>query len=77
MRRDQTYLIRDARLFIGDGNIIEQGAVLIKHGKIAEIYTGSAPDPKTLKAEPVDAAGKTLIPGLIDVHAHLGSPGGY
>ncbi len=77
VHRDQTYLIRDARLFLGDGTVIEQGSVLIKHGKIAEIYTGAAPDAKALKAEPIDAAGKTLLPGLIDVHAHLGSTGGY
>ena len=56
---------------------IEQGAVLVRHGKIAEIYTGSAPDPKSLKAEAIDAAGKTLLPGLIDVHVHLGGSGGY
>ncbi len=77
MRRGHTLLIRDARLFLGDGNVIEQGAVLVKDGKIVEIYTGSAPDPKTLKAEAIDAAGKTLMPGLIDVHIHLGSPGGF
>ncbi len=77
MRRGHTLLIRDARLFLGDGNVIEQGAVLVKDGKIAEIFTGSAPDPKTLKAEAIDAAGKTLMPGLIDVHIHLGSPGGF
>jgi imidazolonepropionase-like amidohydrolase/ABC-type multidrug transport system permease subunit len=76
MSRSRTVLIRDARLFLGDGNVIEQGAVLIKDGKIAEIYTGTAPDAKTLKAEPIDAAGKTLMPGLIDVHVHLGAPGG-
>jgi imidazolonepropionase-like amidohydrolase len=77
VRRDQTYLIRDARLFLGDGTVIEQGSVLVKHGKIAEIYTGAAPDAKALRAEAIDAAGNTLLPGLIDVHAHLGSPGGY
>jgi imidazolonepropionase-like amidohydrolase/ABC-type multidrug transport system permease subunit len=77
MRRTRTLLIRDARLFLGDGNVIEQGAVLVKDGKIAEVFTGAAPDPKTLKAEAIDAAGKTLMPGLIDVHIHLGNPGGF
>jgi imidazolonepropionase-like amidohydrolase/ABC-type multidrug transport system permease subunit len=77
MRRSRTILIRDARIFLGDGNIIEQGAVLVKDGKTAEIYTGAAPDPKSIKAEAIDAAGKTLLPGLIDVHVHLGSPGGF
>ena len=77
MRRSHTHLIRDVRLFLGDGNVIEQGAVLIKDGRIAEIYPGTAPDAKTLKAEAIDAAGKTLMPGLIDVHVHLGAPGGF
>jgi imidazolonepropionase-like amidohydrolase/ABC-type multidrug transport system permease subunit len=77
MERTRTWLIRDARLFLGDGTVIEQGSVLIKNGKIAEIYTGPAPDAKNLKAEGIDAAGKTLLPGLIDVHVHLGSPGGF
>jgi imidazolonepropionase-like amidohydrolase/ABC-type multidrug transport system permease subunit len=77
MERNETQLIQNARLFLGDGTVIEQGAVLIKNGKIAEVYTGSAPDAKTLNAAAVDAAGKTLLPGLIDVHVHLGSPGGF
>jgi imidazolonepropionase-like amidohydrolase len=35
------------------------------------------PDPAFLRAELVEAAGKTLLPGLIDVHVHLGAPGGF
>jgi imidazolonepropionase-like amidohydrolase/ABC-type multidrug transport system permease subunit len=77
LRRSRSLLIRDARLFLGDGQVIEQGSVLIRDGKIVEIYNGPAPDAKALKAEPIDAAGKTLLPGLIDVHVHLGSPGGF
>ncbi len=77
IERDRSYLIHDARLFTGDGTVIEQGSVLIRHGKIAEIFTGAAPDAKSLNAESIDGAGKTLLPGLIDVHVHLGSPGGF
>ena len=44
--------------------------------KNRQIYTGAAPDAKSLKAEGVDAAGKRLLPGLIDVHVHLGNPAG-
>ena len=75
-RRD-TYLIRGARIFIGDGKVIENGSVLIRDGKIAEIFDGQGPDPKTLKADVVEAAGKTILPGLIDVHVHLGAEGGF
>lgn len=74
-QRSRTALIRDARLFLGDGTVIDQGSVLIKDGKIAEIYTGPAPDAKSLRADAIEAAGKTLLPGLIDVRVHLSLPG--
>jgi imidazolonepropionase-like amidohydrolase/ABC-type multidrug transport system permease subunit len=75
--RSRTLLIRGARIFVGDGRVIESGAVLIKNGKIAHVYQGEAPSAKQLKAEAVEAAGKTLLPGLIDVHVHLSAPGGF
>jgi len=75
--RSRTYLIRNARIFIGDGRVIENGAVLVKNGKIAEVYNGNTPDEKTVNAEAIDAAGKTILPGLIDSHVHLGAPGGF
>jgi imidazolonepropionase-like amidohydrolase/ABC-type multidrug transport system permease subunit len=74
--RSETFLIRGARIFVGDGKVIESGAVLVRAGKIAEVYEGNGPDPKSVKAETVEAAGKTILPGLIDVHIHLGAPGG-
>ncbi|HWE50795.1 MAG TPA: amidohydrolase family protein [Bryobacteraceae bacterium] len=75
-QRSRTQLIRNARIFTGDGRVIENGAVLVKAGKIAEIYDGNIPDPKAVNAEAIEAAGKTLLPGLIDTHVHLGAPGG-
>jgi imidazolonepropionase-like amidohydrolase/ABC-type multidrug transport system permease subunit len=77
LARGDTFLIRGARIFVGDGKVIENGSVLIRGGKIAEVYEGEGPDPKELKAETVEAAGKTILPGLIDVHVHLGAPGGF
>jgi imidazolonepropionase-like amidohydrolase/ABC-type multidrug transport system permease subunit len=76
LARGDTFVIRGARIFVGDGKIIENGSVLVRGGKIADVYEGEGPDPKTLKAETVEAAGKTILPGLIDVHVHLGAPGG-
>jgi imidazolonepropionase-like amidohydrolase/ABC-type multidrug transport system permease subunit len=75
--QSRTLLIRGARIFVGDGRVIESGAVLVKNGKIEHVYEGEAPDPKELHAEAVEAAGKTVLPGLIDVHVHLSSPGGF
>jgi imidazolonepropionase-like amidohydrolase len=70
-------LIQNARIFVGNGKVIESGAVLVRGGKIAEVYDGSFPAAKTLNAEAIDAAGKTVLPGLIDMHVHLGGPGGF
>lgn len=75
MRRGQTWLIKDARIFTGDGRVIERGSVLVKGGRIEAIFEGSAPDAKTLKAETLEASGKTVLPGLIDTSVNLFLPG--
>jgi imidazolonepropionase-like amidohydrolase/ABC-type multidrug transport system permease subunit len=77
IERGKTWLIQNARVFVGDGRVIESASILVKGGKIAEIYEGNAPDAKALKADLVEAAGKTVLPGLIDVHVHLGATGGF
>lgn len=77
LRRGHNWLIQNARIFVGNGKVIESGSVLIKQGKIVEIYEGAAPDAKTLNADLIEAAGKTVLPGLIDVHVHLGASGGF
>ena len=75
--RGRTRLIQNARIFVGNGRVIESGAVLIRNGKIAEVYDGTFPDAKSLSAQAIDGAGKTVLPGLIDLHVHLGAPGGF
>ena len=76
LQRSGIFLVRNTRIFIGDGSVIENGSVLVRDGKIAEIYQGSGPDPDSIHAETVEGAGKTLLPGLVDVHVHLGGPAG-
>jgi len=76
IRRNVTRLIRGATILTGDGTVLRNAAVLLSQGRIAQVYGGAAPSAESLHAEPVEAAGKTLLPGLIDVHVHLGSTGG-
>jgi ABC-2 type transport system ATP-binding protein len=76
LRRSRTMLIGNARIFVGDGKVIESGGVLVRNGRIAEVYEGTVPEAKDVKAEAIEAAGKTLLPGLIDVHVHLIATGG-
>src|SRR5436190_10908283 len=75
--RGNSWLIQNARIFVGNGKVIESGAVLVRQGKIDSVYEGSFPEAKSLNAEATDAAGKTLLPGLIDMHVHLGASGGF
>jgi imidazolonepropionase-like amidohydrolase/ABC-type multidrug transport system permease subunit len=77
LQRSGTFLIRGPRIFTGDGRVIENGAVLVHDGKIAEVFaSGAAPDAASLQADAIEAAGKTLLPGFIDAHVHLGGPAG-
>jgi imidazolonepropionase-like amidohydrolase/ABC-type multidrug transport system permease subunit len=76
LQRSGTWLIRNTRVFVGDGTVKENATVLVRDGKIGEIYDGAGPDAGKLRADVVEGSGKTLLPGLIDVHVHLSSPGG-
>ena len=54
-----------------DGGVIEDGVIVVENNRIAAIGRSgevSIPD----SAATVDVAGKTIIPGLIDAHAHVG-----
>lgn len=69
-------LIKHVRLLaeLSNGCKADCGSVRIKDGKIAEV---SAEELQPLAEEDVfDAAGKTLLPGLIDLHTHITLLGG-
>jgi imidazolonepropionase-like amidohydrolase len=68
-------LIRGATVLTGTGERIENGDVLIVDGRIQAVGSGLA---APAGARVVDAAGRWVTPGLIDVHSHMGvygSPG--
>jgi len=52
--------------------VIENGTIVVEGNRIVAVgATGSVGVPAG--AHVVDAAGKTIMPGIIDVHAHVGS----
>jgi imidazolonepropionase-like amidohydrolase len=62
-------LIRNATVLTGTGSRIDNGDVLFEGGRIAAVGRGlEAPGSATV----IDAAGRWVTPGLIDVHSHLG-----
>lgn len=70
-----TTVIENAIVFDGTGKKFAPGAVRLENGKVAEIGASvSVPAGATI----IDARGKYVTPGIIDIHSHLGnypSPG--
>ncbi len=58
-------IVRASRLIDGRGNVMANGAVGIKDGKIVSIGNASG-------AVSHDLQGVTLMPGFIDTHVHIG-----
>ncbi|MEG1749507.1 MAG: imidazolonepropionase [Tannerellaceae bacterium] len=58
---------------MSDLGIIEDGAVLIRDGRIAQVGTTSdvCRSLNTADYEVIDATGKALLPGFVDSHTHL------
>jgi imidazolonepropionase-like amidohydrolase len=68
-----TLLVTASWLIDGAGTPpVERGAVLVKDGRIAEVYRDGALPPGT---ETIHLDDCTLLPGLIDAHVHLCLPG--
>lgn len=63
-------LLTGATVLVGDGTRIENGDVLIVDGRIEAVGQAlTAPS----DARVVDARGRWVTPGLIDVHSHVGA----
>ena len=69
-KQQRAVLLKNARLWIGNGQVIERGYVLFKDGRITSIGDGKSPP--AAGAQIIDAGGKVITPGLIDTHSHLG-----
>ncbi len=64
--RHEAFAITNVRVFDGE-RVWPQATVVVEGGRIT--YLGDAP-PSQLPSSMIDGRGMTLIPGLIDAHAH-------
>jgi len=68
-------LLQHATVLIGNGQRLDDADVLMRDGKIVAVGNGLETTADALR---VDATGKWITPGIIDIHSHLGvypSPG--
>src|SRR5258708_30097995 len=70
---DSVILIQNATILTVSHGIIQNGSILIKDGKIAEV--GSSIMAPT-GARVIDATGQFVMPGIVDCHSHIAIEGG-
>ena len=66
-----TALLTGARVItVADGGVIERGDILVRDNRIAAVGpSGSLEVPSDARV--IDVAGKTIVPGFVDTHAHM------
>src|SRR5687768_2689523 len=67
----QTTAFVGGRVIDGTGKVIENGTVVIAGNKITAVGPASTAVPAG--ATRVDVKGKTVLPGLINAHGHVGN----
>jgi imidazolonepropionase-like amidohydrolase len=66
----KTLVIANARLFDGTGAAARPASIVITNNVITAIVSAGSKD-WAKDATVIDAAGKTVLPGLIDLHTHM------
>lgn len=61
--------INNVRIIVGNGDMLNQGSILFDETGILNISQKNQSGDKV-----VDGTGKTVMPGIIDCHVHLGMP---
>ncbi|MCX2742142.1 amidohydrolase family protein [Pontibacter anaerobius] len=73
--QEQPHVFRGARIIPVVGQPIENGVLVVQHGKVTALGTANKVRiPKNAKE--FDVTGKVLMPGLVDTHSHLGEGSG-
>ena len=69
MAAAQNAVITNVRIIVGNGNVFENGTIIIRDGKIATVTGGPAQLPAGVPV--IDGKGMSATPGFIDGHKHL------
>ncbi len=70
---DGVTVLKGGRIFDGTGAPAREGSLVLEHNKIVKILPAGSTDwPRDARV--LDVTGKTVMPGLIDLHTHLTYP---
>jgi imidazolonepropionase-like amidohydrolase len=64
----QDLAITNARIIVGNGQVIDAGTIVVRGGKIASVGAGAG---ATQGLRVIDAKGMAAMPGFIDSHKHV------
>ena len=64
----QDVVVTNARIIVGNGQVIDQGSIVVRNGRIASVAPGAANAPGVRS---IDGRGMTAIAGFIDGHRHV------
>jgi imidazolonepropionase-like amidohydrolase len=64
----QDLTITNARIIVGNGQVIDSGSLVVRGGRIASVTKGQAAG---AAGRTLDARGMTIMPGFIDAHRHI------
>ena len=64
----QDVTITNARIVVGNGQVIERGSIVVRGGKIVAVAAGA---PASTSGQTIDARGMSAMPGFIDAHKHV------
>ncbi len=71
----QSLLLKNGRIIDPANNIDSPGSLLLENGKIKSVYLGDYANSPQGECQVIDASGKWIVPGLVDMHVHLREPG--
>jgi len=70
-----TIWIRDGKIVDPVRGVMQRRDIIVERGRISRILKAGAFKEKGPKLRTIDASGKVIVPGLIDMHVHLREPG--
>jgi len=73
LAQEQPHAFVDARIIAVNGSDVAQGALVVHRGKIVGAGASVSIPANAVR---IDARGKTIMPGLVDTHSHIGGGSG-